>query len=49
MFNFQSFRLKFTPVLSVLLLTAVALAQSETGSALLAAIQIVVNRQPQGF
>lgn len=49
MFNFQSFRLKFTPVLSVMLVTAVFLAQSETGSAILAAMQVVVNAQPQGF
>ena len=50
MFNFKSQRLnRLAPVLSVLLVTAVSLAQSETGSTLLAAIQIVVNRQPQGF
>lgn len=50
MFKFQSLRLQtLVPVLSVLLVTAVSLAQSETGSALLATIQIVINRQPQGF
>ncbi|MBK8900290.1 MAG: hypothetical protein IPM53_03835 [Anaerolineaceae bacterium] len=50
MFKFQSLRLQtLVPVLSVLLATAVSLAQSETGSILLAAIQVVVNRQPQGF
>lgn len=49
MFNFQNIQYKYVPVLSALLLTAVAFTQSETGSALLAAIQILLNRQPQGF
>lgn len=49
MFKFQSFQLKVAPVLSALLLTAVAVTHSETGSALLAAFQIVLNGQPQGF
>lgn len=50
MFSIQSFRLmKLVPVLSVLLVTAVSLAQSTTGSALLTAIQIILQRQPQGF
>ncbi|MFZ0545368.1 MAG: hypothetical protein WAM60_08015 [Candidatus Promineifilaceae bacterium] len=40
---------RFVPVLSVLFMTAVTLAQSDMGSALLAAIHVVVNAQPQGF
>ena len=50
MFNIKSFRLmKLVPVLSVLLVTAVSLAQTETGSAVLTAIQVVVQAQPHGF
>jgi hypothetical protein len=50
MFKIQSFRLvKFAPVFSVLLGTAVALAQLETGSLLLSALQAVINVQPSGF
>ncbi|GJM42046.1 MAG: hypothetical protein DHS20C20_23280 [Ardenticatenaceae bacterium] len=48
MFQFQSIR-KFVPVLTVLVATAVTIAQSEAGSALLTGIQILVLRQPQGF
>ena len=50
MFNFKSLHLtRLSPVLSVLLVTVVSLAQSETGNVLLAALQIVVQAQPHGF
>jgi hypothetical protein len=49
MLNFKSTIKKLAPVLSVLFMTAVTLAQSDTGSAVLAGIQIIVSRQPQGF
>lgn len=50
MFNFKSSKVKgMTAMFSFLMMTAVTLAQSEAGSALLDAIQIIVNRQPQGF
>jgi hypothetical protein len=40
---------RFVPMFAFLFITAVTLAQSEAGSALLSGIQIVINRQPQGF
>lgn len=50
MFNFKLFYFKrLVPILSVLFVTAVILAQSETGSVILEGIQIIVNVQPQGF
>ena len=49
MSNLRSFRMRFMTVLPALGLTIVAFAQSEAASALIAAIQVVVNRQPQGF
>lgn len=50
MLNFKANRrTRLVSVFSVLLITAVTLAQSETGSAVLAGIQIIINRQPQGF
>jgi hypothetical protein len=50
MFKIQSFRLaNFAHIFLVLLATAVILAQSETNSLLLAALQAVLNVQPSGF
>lgn len=50
MFSFKSSRLnKLVPVLSILFMTAVILAQSGAGSALLAGIQILTYAQPHGF
>ena len=48
MFKFQFIR-KFGSELTVLLVTATTLVQSDTASSLLAAIQAMVLRQPQGF
>jgi hypothetical protein len=50
MFKFQPNRFKqYLPMLSVLFVTAVTLAQSDTVSTLIAVITAAVNRQPQGF